>query len=66
MAALLAQAVAAGRDAADTGHAEQSITVNLVVDGQIIESKTLQVMRDHPEDVALAVRAGGKSLSFGD
>ena len=69
MAALLAQAVAAGRSLADAGtdgHAEQTITVNVMLDGEVIERRTIKAVRRNPEEVALASRAGSKSLGFGD
>lgn len=68
MNALLDRAVAAGRElAAGTGgHAEQTIVVNVIVDGEVVQTETIKAVRSNPEEVALANRAGGKSLGFGD
>lgn len=68
LAELLDKAVAAGRDlnAGDGpgGHAEQTITVNVIVDGQVVQTETMKAVRRNPDEVALAVRAGEKSLNF--
>jgi hypothetical protein len=49
-----------------SGHAEQTITVNLELDGEVIATKTLTVIRSNPDEVARSARAGEKSLTFGN
>lgn len=60
----LASMIGAGSGAG--GHAEQTIVVNVVVDGEVVQTETIKAVRRNPEEVALANRAGGKSLGFGD
>lgn len=44
----------------------QPITVNVIVDGEVVQTETIKAVRRNPEEVALASRAGDKSLGFGD
>ncbi|WP_327008543.1 phage tail tape measure protein [Dactylosporangium sp. NBC_01737] len=71
LAALLDRAVAAGARtaggaAAAGGTGERVRDVILMVDGEVIERRTLRAIDGNSERVALAVRAGDKSLAFAD
>ncbi|MFF5228453.1 phage tail protein [Dactylosporangium sp. NPDC000521] len=63
LAVLLDQAVAAGRGD-DGGHAEQTINVNVTLDGEVIERHTLKIMKRNPAAVASAAKAGQRSRTF--
>lgn len=64
-AALPAGPAAAGGGGlfAELARALAALTVQVIVDGRVIEDATLRVLKKRPEDAALAVRAGEKRLA---